>query len=307
MTSSTFETFDVTAFPRGRRGVLVPRRDRRTASLGVCMYTASKPRVVRMQQAAFWAVRLFGARVLVGGSLPWPLPCEQELWDELCAQWRSCVGDFDGLASYQRRQAERDGATLLLTRHGEAVAVVKVRSDIEPLLREQEALGAIARFDPVTFRSPRGLGSNTVGVDLHWSAQSSVFDRPHRPVLTAPEGLFVEVSEVLATCDTDESSTEQPAHNDLTPWNLRLDHRGQIWLYDWEDWGPAPPDSDQVYYAATSYALENCELPAGLTRAAVDHWADIVRRRGATNPTDRLLAQRITEALDALSDTARAG
>jgi hypothetical protein len=307
VTASTPETFDVTAFPRGRRGVLVPTRDRRTASLGVCMYTASKPRVVRVQQAAFWAVRMFGARALLGGSHPWPLPCERDLWEELCAQWRSCVGDFDGLASYQRRQSERDGTTLLLTREGEAVAVVKVRSQIGALLREQEALDAVERFGPVTFQAPRGLGSSTVSVDLHWSAQSSVFDRPHLPVLTAPEGLFAEVAEVLATCDTAESPAHPAAHNDLTPWNLRRDHRRQIWLYDWEDWGHAPPDSDQVYYAATSYALEKGTLPAGLARSAVEHWTDIVRRRDATNRADELLAEGIMEALAALADVARAG
>jgi hypothetical protein len=185
------------------------------------------------------------------------------------------------------------------------VAVVKVRPDMRPLLREQAALRAIERFRPVTFRAPRSLGSNTVGVDVHWSAQSSVFDRPHRPVLVAPEGLFAEVGEVLATCDTGESTAQSAAHNDLTPWNLRRDHRQQIWLYDWEDWGPAPTDSDQVYYAATSYALEKGELPAGLARSAVEHWADIVQRRQPTTPSDRLLAEGITEALVELSDIAR--
>ena len=45
------------------------------------------------------------------------------------------------------------------------------------------------------------------------------------------------------------------AHGDVAPWNLRRDHRGQIWLIDWEDVGFAPHGADAGYLSLTAAAL----------------------------------------------------
>lgn len=294
--------FQAKVFPWRNRGVLVPTNDAKAAALGICMFTASKPRVLAVQGACFWGVRLLGARALPGRKQQWTAPFSPETWAVLVEEWQSCVGPFDAMAAYQRRQAERDGLTLLLTRTGTARAVVKVRSTGGPLQREQVALTAVAAVGPATFRAPHPLGSGTLGSDLHWSAQTSVFDRPHRPVFDAPDLLFAEIQSCL-TQVSDVGSA--PAHHDLTPWNLRRDHHGVIWLYDWEDWACAPARADEVYFRATSSALTGSPMPRGLPRAAVEHWLERVAARQHSTQSDLELGSRILAALgEAAQNTA---
>ena len=50
------------AFPRQESGVLLPLDDRRAAALGVTMYTACKPAVIRAQRVACTVIGLVGAR-----------------------------------------------------------------------------------------------------------------------------------------------------------------------------------------------------------------------------------------------------
>lgn len=288
----------VKGFPWRRRGVLVPTGDRRTAALGICMFTASKPAVIAAQVASFWLVRLAGTRVLPGGEHGWEAPFRPADWEVLLAEWRSHLGPFDAMALYQRRQAERAGLTLLLTRHGRGVAVVKVRPEAGPLFQEQRALGAVMDAMPASFRSPAPLGAGSLGDDVHWSAQSSVFERPHRPVLEPPSRLFGDVQDVLARIAPASSGGDPAAHNDLTPWNLRRDHRGDLWLYDWEDWGVATVGRDRVYFLATAAALAGGHLPPGLPAPAIAHWRDVVLARNNTSRSDEELNARILSALD---------
>ena len=292
--------FPVKGFPWRRRGVLVPTGDRRTAALGVCMFTASKRTVLAAQTASFWLVRVAGTRVLPGRSQQWTAPFATDLWPALVAEWRSRFGAFDAMAVYQRRQAERDGLTLLLTRKGAGVAIVKVRTEGASLQREQQALVAAAGARHASFRVPTSLGSGSVGEALHWSAQTSVFERPHHPVLEAPEGLFEDVRACLERIPGHPARTAdlELAHNDLTPWNLRRDHRGRVWLYDWEDWGTEVAGSDAVYFHATAAALTGRPMPAGLSPAAIERWRRVVLARESHTPADIALNERIRSALD---------
>lgn len=298
--STAAREFPAKGFPWRKRGVLLPSGDRRTAALGVCMFTASRPGVLAAQAASFWLVRLVGAGALPGRTRQWTAPFPAELWPELLTQWRSCVGDFDSMAVYQRRQAERDGLTLLLTRSGSGVAVVKVRSTYASLRREQHALIAAAKIGPRSFHTPGALGSGSIDTELHWSAQTSVFERPHRPVLVAPDGLFDDVSTCLESVPDHQTGTAPLAlaHNDLTPWNLRRDHRGRVWLYDWEDWGTASADSDRVYFHATAAALTGRPMPLGLPSRAIEHWREVVLARESNTRSDIALNNRILSALD---------
>jgi hypothetical protein len=289
-------------FPWRRRGVLLPAGDRRTAALGICMFTASKPKVLAAQAASFWLVRLAGSRVLPGRKQRWTAPFPSDVWPALLADWRSGLGAFDAMAVYQRRQAERDGLTLLLTRSGAGIAVVKVRSEGASLKREQVALDAVAAVRPGSFRAPVALGSGSIGSDLHWSAQSSVFERPHRPVLEAPTRLFDDVRDCLERIPEREGPLPAPAHNDLTPWNLRRDHRGGVWLYDWEDWGAAPEASDRVYFHATASALTGAPMPIGLPRPAIEQWRAVILARQSNTRADIALNAGILSALDQAAD-----
>lgn len=290
----------VKGFPWRRRGVLVPAHDRRTAALGICLFTASNRTPLRVQRASFWAVRLGGTRLLPGRARAWTPPAPGPLWAELVSAWSATLGPIDALAVYQRRQIDRGGLIALLTHRGTPVAVVKLREDAASLGREQAALAAICTVAPTTFSAPLPLGAGSVSDEqgpLHWSAQQAVFTRPHRPVLDAPEALFDDVRRCLAAADGAAGEISpgaggghgELAHHDLTPWNLRRDHRGRRWLFDWEDWCPAPPDVDRAYYAATAHALAGRPMPTGLAEAGLRHWLPVLEQRRTDGPADEAL------------------
>lgn len=276
------------------------------------MYTASKPWVVALQNAAHLLITVGGSRALLGRTEMWQPPCGADEWPSLCAAWRDDLGPFDGLAVYRRRQQARPAQTLLLTRGGNALAVVKLRTDgADALDVEQAALAAVSRFQPRTFRAPRPLGAGDVG-RLRWSAQEAVFSAPHHPVLRAPPELFDELAAALVDLvpslplgeDHPESSESVTAHRDLTPWNLRRDRLGQVWLYDWEDVGPAPRDSDRAYFCATARSLGGAPMPADLPVEAVEHCRRVIHERSSSNPEDAQLLRWLMEALDE-ADSAR--
>ena len=175
--------------------------------------------------------------------------------------------------------------------------MLKVRTDDASLRREQLALAAVVDARPGSFRAPSPLGLGSAGDGLHWSAQTAVFERPHRPVLSAPRGLFADVADVLGRVP-DDTQDGRRAHNDLTPWNLRRDHHGTVWLYDWEDWEAAPEGRDEVYFLATAAALAGGHLPPGLPGTELDHWRSVVLARTGATGADRALNDRILSALE---------
>lgn len=287
-------------FPPGRAGVLLPTASRRTAALGICMHTASRPFALRVQWATFRCTRLLGARVLPGPSKAWVPNIDG--WEELLSTWRRELGPFDGLAVYQRRQQSRTGLTFLLVNRGKPVAVTKLRDDVDSLHAEQRALDAVQRACVTTFRVPAPLGAATLDNGLAWSAQTAVFDAPHRPAFAAPVALFDEIGDALNSI-VDRQPGQSAAHRDLTPWNLRIDRRGQLWLFDWEDVGVAPLHADRCYFFATAHALKGTAIPADLPPAAVDHWSAVVTARRAESKADSSLRDAILSALDIARQT----
>lgn len=285
----------VKQFPPGRAGVLLPMGDKRTAALGICLYTVSRPGVLRVQRAAFRLTRRLGARGLPGPSMSWTPGLDE--WEDLLRTWRKELGLFDGLAVYQRRQQSRTGLTILLTRQGTPMAVTKIRDQWVPLDVEQRALDAIRQAQVSTFRVPEALGMATLDSGLAWSAQTAVFDAPHRPAFTVPTALFDEVRDALRSV-VPATSGQSAGHNDLTPWNLRVDRHGRMWLFDWEDVGPAPAGSDECYFWITSHALNRTAIPTGLTAASIEHWSRVVTARPAHSTADSKLKAAILGALD---------
>ncbi|WP_425461017.1 phosphotransferase [Leekyejoonella antrihumi] len=220
-------------------------------------------------------------------------------------QWRTALGAFDAYAIYQRRQTSRDGLTLLLTQHGRPVAVVKVRGDGRTLETEQRALEAATAAGRRYFQVPQPLGMAWLHHGGAWSAQAAVFDAPHRPVFDAPSALFDEIRDALQPV-VSTTGTAVPAHNDMTPWNLRRDRRGQIWLFDWEDVGPAPVGFDRSHFWATSYATRQCTMPDDLPRSGVAYCREIATARRddpTTDPADAATARRMLAGLDRAPNT----
>jgi hypothetical protein len=290
------EPWAMKTFPFRSRGVLLPRHDRQAAALGICMYTACKPWVVSLQTAAHHLVRRTGTWFLPGSSVAFAVPGTAEEAGELVDQWERLLGRIDAVALYRRRQPSRTGLTMVAVRSGAPLAVIKVRDEGSGLGREQEALAAVDATGVTTFRAPRPLGHGSTG-PWQWSAQESVFTAPHRPALTAPAGLFEEVCGALGTlgaCDDDL----EPSHRDLTPWNLRRDTDGQVWLFDWEDWGPSPRGGDRTYFSISSRAVGGPSVPSDLPPDAVRYYRAIVEERRRNRTPGVTLPDRLLSALD---------
>lgn len=283
------------SFPPRRGGVLLPGRSRHAAALGISLYTASHPRALFAQNAAFNLTRRLGPRVLPGSTAPWHPELDEQIWAELQDAWKRALGRFDSLAVYQRRQAHRTGLTVLLIDDTRPLAIVKVRKSSAPLAIEQEALTAVRRAGVTTFQSPEPLGLDCVG-PLSWSAQSAVFTAPHRPAFSAPAKLFDEVSAALHSVTG--TSKHPAAHNDLTPWNLRVDRCGHLWLFDWEDVAAAPLGADRAYFSVTGFALSRAAMPADLSREGLEHWRSVISVRPAGSPSDERLKVAILAALN---------
>lgn len=286
----------VKQFPPRDHGVLLPVTDRVGASLGIAMFTASKPLPLAIQRVAFELTRRLGTWVLPGRATPWVQPLAPALWSDLLDSCRSAVGPFDCVSVYRRRQTDRSGATILLCRGGAPLAVVKVRPEPACLAHEQAALSAVRSAGPRHFGVPEPLGLGSIGDDVHWSAQSAVFDAPHRPVFELPRTAFDEITEALGPV-VPVDGDERPCHHDLTPWNVRRDRRGRTWVFDWEDVRPGPARADEVYFHATAAALGHGRMPTDVPDETRHYWAEIVEARSSASSADRQLAAGITEHL----------
>jgi hypothetical protein len=283
------------SFPRPGAGVLLPVTDRRAAALGVTMYTASKAQVILGQRIACRMIGVLGTRVLPGRRQLVELPFGAQEWTELTRQWSALVGPVASFAVYRRREASRTGLTMIgVDGRGRPLGVFKVRPAGDPLVAEQRALAAVHEAAPRTFRAPRDVGSGSHG-DWHWSIQETVFTRPHAPVFVPPAGLFEEIRGIVGGLV--EPGPGEPAHGDVAPWNLRRDHRGQVWLYDWENVGRLPPQADRTYLAVSARVLHGTPLPADLPAEAVGYWRQVWLDRQRWEADGDPLPDQMLEAL----------
>lgn len=295
LTDLADDALRVKFFPPRRLGVILPIQDRRTAALGIVLFTASRRSMLAIQEIAFRMAKVGALRLVPGRVGDWTPPTDPETWMTLVEAWTAVVGPVNGIAVYQRRQASRTGLTALLTRAGRACAVAKVREGSQSLRREHDALTAVHAAEPKTFRAPVPLGLGQVG-DLGWSLQEAMFARPHLPGFDPPARLFDEVASALR--DVVRPAGDLVAsHGDLTPWNLRRDRKGRLYLYDWEDVVAAPPGSDRAYFDATSYSLGAIPMPTNVPAAAAEFWRSIVCARRVENAQDAALTDRLLAAL----------
>ncbi len=252
-----------------------------------------------------------GPRLLPGRDVAWDPGCSPADWAALVEQWENALGPLTGFAAYQRRQASRTGLTLIATRNGHGVAVIKLRDHCDSLQREQSALRAAHERPPQHFQVPRALGAGSIG-NLHWAAQECVFTRPHRAALNAADRLYDEVESLVRPLISDRAPTSSsfelsPGHGDLTPWNFRIDHHGMVWLIDWEDIGWGPADGDRTYFSVTSAALGGPSVPDDLSMGAVAHWRSVLNERAVLNPEDQSFAHAVLAQLDAADDLRQRG
>ena len=287
-------------FPPGRGHIHVPLEPSGAAALGTTLYAASRRRPFLAQQALWALARVGGGRLLPGVRGTWQSPVEPEIWAELWESWSALLGGIEGVSVYERPQTSRSGLVLALWRPGRSM-VVRLSSNPLRIEREQRLAAAATDVATRTFRVPATLGRGRTGA-WHWLASSTMGDRPHRPVLALHPEMLDELGALLTAVLVREPDTPehwQPAHGDLTPWNLRRS-AGTTWLIDWEDAGWAPPHADSVYFRASVAAMyphraQRDGRPASHAEA-VRYWKARVLERPLTDP-DPCLRARLVQAL----------
>lgn len=209
------------------------------------------PRGVRFAAAAPIAVPIMRRAFVERAAFS--LPCGASVWQEL----QACLipegsGSLKWVFFRSQWRATRFAA-LGLERAGSPQAFVSVqRTDlgtfhppfasnvvrIPALLAEHTVEGWTGRrFEvvPRLSRTPTCPLSRIIGVANDVSARlAAVIPRP---------------------CGT--AAHWRPMHGDFTPWNLREDRAGALWLLDWEDAAWAPPVADLVRYVAAVHSLRH--------------------------------------------------
>lgn len=288
-------------FPPGWGHVLVPTSSRRAALAGISLYTASRRRGVWLQGLARLVALTAGPKALPGKQ-SWEPPLIDETWDGLLDDWRSCLGPFDAMAVYRRRQASRDGfGLLLLGSRGSPLAFLKLRKSGSPqLLTEQRALALVAKFAPGYFSAPEVLASG--GRD-GWSflALAPLPGMHRRPRRAPLEAVAEEVGAALACFPRPSNAARNwlPMHGDFTPWNLR-EARGSLHLIDWEDVDFGPPGSDLVLYQAAEAALGGRPRASATHYQAVEFWIERLRSRPENG--ERAMRRRLLAALQRMRE-----
>ena len=270
-------------FPPRWRTVLVPVAPLEATTLGMSMYTASKPVPILAQRAVHALALVSRGRLIPGARTRWEVPVDGEYWRDMWRQWTATVRPpITGIAVYERAQQSRSGLTLMLCAGRDSV-LIRVRPEPLQFDLEQDVSDAADDHGPATFRVPRIVARGQAG-PWHWIAHEAMATRPHLPATRVSDQLCAEVSTVVEAVVPRPAGTPahwRGAHGDLTPWNLRRVGR-QLWLIDWEDACWAPPGADAVYFTATRAALHG-ERPTWRAEQveAVRYWADVVAARSA--------------------------
>lgn len=228
---------------------------RRDALAGLGLYTASRPRALAAQRAAWWLVSAFGPDALPGRARELNMPFDGDVTGALMAEWELEVGAFDSWAAHLRRPMARSGIALLLIRDGSPVGFVKLRRDTATALStEHAALVALSGARDLAFTAPLPIAQGSVA-DWHYLLMSALPAGIHRPAPKVQVDVILsELAAALSNALPKPAAVKphwEPMHGDFTPWNLRSAGLGRPVLMDWEEatWGP--PRADALWFEAT--------------------------------------------------------
>lgn len=175
-------------------------------------------------------------------------PCGEDTLANLLLQLN--VPGRRSLVFYQRR-GQFDHFAALIYSSSRAFGFVQVRP-------EQERF-PYPEVQMLAFRFPRAKGE--VSLDGWHARLLELLPGFHRPYAwnsdVVPE-VASQASRVLASVLPRPHGTPdhwRPIHGDLTPWNLRVDRRGRVWLIDWERSRFGPPLADIFRHAITDATL----------------------------------------------------
>ncbi len=252
-------TNDSYAFPRGRPQFFasaVPDLARASASYG---YGRSIPYLARVGVRV--AILLPGVRSALVTRQPYVLPCGvgtlAGLLDELG------IPETYSTVTYQSEWAE-DRFSILFYHSGKLAGFLQVRPENDDYVYPQRQMSA--------FRFPEVLAE---AVTRGWHGRLiEPLPTLHRPYEWNGEALPEIASQasktLLGTLTRPKDLQDHwvPIHGDLTPWNLRVDRHGRLWLIDWEyaRWGP--PLADLLRFAAAELSITVDEPPDIALRVA---------------------------------------
>lgn len=257
--------------------IAAPTGSRAAALAALGMYAACKPTVAALQRISWHAVRLLGPKLLPGRVVSWTMPIAEGEWVELSGRLRTEIGTHDDAAFHLRRPPDRAGFSMLRLERGETRAFVKFRrAGSGQLEAERRALEALDR-SIISFSAPSVLAAGEVG-GWDYLALTALPLRIHRmptdpPLAEISRQIGLALSDGLEHPDGIDSGWV-PMHGDLTPWNLREVPGLGLALFDWEDWGWAPPGSDLVWYdvACVASGIPVRHSPIDHPRPALEFW-----------------------------------
>jgi hypothetical protein len=268
--------------PPGTDNIWVPVWSRRAALAGLSLHASCRPSIIGVHHAVWGVVALAGPRAIPGPAIPWLPPMPEAVWLAIGEQWAAALEPFDGVAIYERPQAQRSGFGVLLLCHDRPLAFVKVLRGAGRAETTWAALQALTA-DPVPgCHVPRPLARGEHD-GWTWMATSAIPGFPHRPAHRPPitrisAGICARLRPVF-----DPSGVPahwEPMHGDLAPWNLRRVGPRSLWLLDWDDAGWGPPGADAVYYEATSSVVRRRRpVPGSAPNETLRFWAERVERR----------------------------
>lgn len=283
-------------------GPLILSTDSRAASMaGIASWSACRPVSRAARATGWWFVRLLGPRFLPLPRIEWDPPFTQEEWSSLMSKWEEALGEIVGFAVYERSQAERSGLLLLVVGTSGPTGFIKVRPSGDTSL-ERSALSAAAAARGVT--CPRVIDSGEVG-EWTYLVTTALPSGLHRPAGPVPvPAVAAAISQALAALPRPESVPPdwEPLHGDFGPWNLR-EHRGDLFLFDFEHAGWAPVQADLTFYASASAAL-GLAIPAverGTVGPAAEYWLARLPERMSSGQRDQSLLHGMMRYLQTLS------
>lgn len=229
------------------------------------------------------------------------LACGEERFDEILRKLD--VAGCDDIVVYQSQW---------LTESFSAMVIVRGRVEQFLQVRPIEDTFPYPKSQPWAFRFPAVRGE--VVVDGWQGRMLEPLPSLHRPFAWVDQVhpvIAEQASQVLKEVIEPPPSLPEgwrPLHGDLTPWNLRVDRRGRVWLIDWERaaWGPVA--GDLLRFAITSESLlsDDSEEIATRVRSTLRCTPESVRDAAAFWIEDPIYTE-LADQIASLSDTASSG
>ena len=214
-------------------------------------YSFGRPISRPVQQLVAKSVAVPGARRFLAAHQDFELPCGWDVWRALSSSIEDVLSVAVEWGFYRSPWRAKRFSAFAFGRRGPAIAFAQVQPSTD------------LTFHPIgnaaAFRVPTLMGTTQW---LEWTLRRFEPMPPHHLPVAWDSHRIVAVSEQVPALLAGQLArpADLPAHwmaihGDMTPWNLRVDRRGRLWLTDWEaaTWGP--PAADVVRFAVSARSI----------------------------------------------------